>query len=570
MVTTAPGFAIVDQRPRGTTPGHGLPDILALITPEQYRLITASRGQPLIVQARAGSGKTPVALYRVAWLTYAPDNDSTIIPVDPSKVLIVMFNKALSTFVAQSLGQLKLEGVRLSTFHGWARDAVRRAYRGQIIVDNTKRPGQAVAVRLKKQLGILDALDEFVERQTVALTAWLMKQLTPYQAVTYLDHFRTLDLPVVRRLITLRQEARLACEVATSTERVRLGHVYHVLVRAIKRMTFYKEELLKFLTDDDLLAKHLSASADERAELARYQCALQGYGGTARRPGPKIAFEDLALLLRLIELKHGGFPNAQKEDDVTVYDHLVIDEAQDFGAVDLMVLLGAVSSRTGVTIVGDVNQKIIPDADFIGWDGLTAKLGIAGAAVATLEVTHRSTYPIIALADFVAGDTPTTMTPSPSGRSGPIPVLCYVDDHDKAVAEHVATLATADLATNPAAHVCVVCARPATAQQLHARLARLLANAGFPVRHGYKDAFEFAPGCTVTNLHQVKGLEFDSVIVVDPAGKLYGTTVQGRRNLYTVITRAKDQLRFVVRRALSPLLASAIECGFLGVETTDL
>ena len=219
VVTTAPGFAIMDQRPRGTTPGHGLPDVLALITPEQYRLITASRGQPLIVQGRAGSGKTTVALYRVAWLTYAPDDDATVIPVDPSKVLIVMFNKALSTFVAQSLGQLKLEGVRLSTFHGWAKDAVRRAYRGQIIVDNTKRPGQAVAVRLKKQLGILHALDAFVAQQTARLDAWLAERLALYDATAYLDRFRTLDLPVVRRLVTLRWEVHLARDAAHGTDR---------------------------------------------------------------------------------------------------------------------------------------------------------------------------------------------------------------------------------------------------------------------------------------------------------------------------------------------------------------
>src|SRR5438445_2231431 len=136
VVSTERGFVLEGPQPRVTTPQYGLPDVLALLTPEQYRLITASRGQPLIVQGRAGSGKTTVALYRVAWLTYTPDDDATIVPVDPSKVLIVMFNKALSTFVAQSLGQLKLEGVRLSTFHGWAKDAVRRPYRAQIIVAN--------------------------------------------------------------------------------------------------------------------------------------------------------------------------------------------------------------------------------------------------------------------------------------------------------------------------------------------------------------------------------------------------------------------------------------------------
>src|SRR5207245_699625 len=104
-----------------------------------------------------------------------------------------------------------------------------------------------------------------------------------------------------------------------------------------------------------------------------------------------------------------------------------------------------------------------PEADFIGWDALAAELGIEGTAVATLEVAHRSTHPIVALADAVAGATPTTMTSSPSNRPRPIPVLCHVDDHDDAVAEQIAAFATADLAVNPAAHVCVVCATIITA-----------------------------------------------------------------------------------------------------------
>jgi DNA helicase-2/ATP-dependent DNA helicase PcrA len=565
LVATARGFMLVEQHPRVTTPQHGLPDVLALLTPEQYRLITASRGQPLIIQGRAGSGKTTVALYRVAWLTYAPEDGATVRPVEPSKVLIVMFNKALSTFVAQSLRHLRLEGVRLHTFHSWALAAVRRAYRGTITLDLTERPGSTIAVRLKKQVGILRALDEFVAQQTARLDVWLATRLAQHQATVYLDQFRRLDLPVVQRLVAVRREVRRARDAAASPEQARLADVVRVFDRAIRRMTLYKKELWQLLTNRELLARHLAARTEDLRALARYQSALQGANGT----GSRIAVEDLALLLRLIELKHGGFPNAQQEDEVTVYDHVVIDEAQDFGAVDLMVLLHAVASRTGVTIVGDINQQIMPDVDFIGWEALAATLGIAGAAVATLEVAHRSTQPIMALADFVARGPATPLTASPSSRPSPRPCLLLVDDTDEAVTEQVATLATGDLAVHPAAHVCVVCATPATAHHLHARLARRLAPAGFPVRHGYRDAFTFAPGLTITNLRQVKGLEFDSVIVVDQAGKPYAATAQGRRNLYTVITRAKDQLRFVARRTPSPLLTSALTRGLLLVEPRD-
>ena len=116
---------------RGPTQAEGLPDVLSLLTPAQYRLITASRNQPVVIQGRAGWGKTTVALYRVAWLTYA-DEGASETPVDPDNVLIVMFNRALSTFVRSGLKALKLDGVNLDTFHGWALSEIRRSYRGTI------------------------------------------------------------------------------------------------------------------------------------------------------------------------------------------------------------------------------------------------------------------------------------------------------------------------------------------------------------------------------------------------------------------------------------------------------
>jgi hypothetical protein len=153
-----------------------------------------------------------------------------------------MFNKALSTFVGQSLRQLKLEGVRLHTFHSWALAAVRRAYRSKVELDTTERPGSKTAGRVKKQLGILHALDEFVRQQTVRLDAWLAERLVRYQATVYLDRFRTLDLPVVQRLVTVRREVRLARDAAADPEQTRLDYVFRVFDRAIARMALYKKE----------------------------------------------------------------------------------------------------------------------------------------------------------------------------------------------------------------------------------------------------------------------------------------------------------------------------------------
>ncbi len=558
LVASDQGFVDPGEAPARRVPQVGLDDILGLLTPEQYRLITASRTQPVIIQGRAGSGKTSVALYRVSWLTWA-DPDAAAPPVDPSRVLLVMFNKGLSRFVRATLQRLGLDGVTLDTFHGWALAAVQCAYQGDVRVSVAKHPGRQRAVAIKKQLGLLRAIQAFVERQSAALEAWLGEKLAPYDKQgQWLDRYRALALPPARRLATLRAAARQERDrAATPREEKRLAAVYQVFVRAFTRFTLYKEELLQLLTDRELLRAHLPDVSDaDLDQLATYQRALQGEGGTDRRPGPHVSFEDLAILLRLLQLKHGGLPDKNHDDKVELFDHLVVDEAQDFGAVELNVLFAAVRTRAGVTIVGDTNQKIIADADFVGWDALARELGVEGASVAELQVGHRSTAAVMRLADSLVE------MASSGGRPGPRPTLTIVSP--AARLSRVADLVRVAVADNPSAHVCVVFPSPSDVAEAVEPLSAALK--GLPVRRGYNEAWEFGAGVTLTNFHQVKGLEFDVVIAVEPSGPLYASTKQGRKNLYTLVTRAKDALHLVSSVAVDGLLAPAVEAGLIDLD----
>lgn len=559
LVAAEAGFVPRDEAPARPVARGGLDDVMGQLTREQYRLITAERDRPLIIQGRAGSGKTSVALYRLKVLT-STDPEVNAVPVDPARVLVVMFNKSLSRFVRRSLERDSLQGVKLDTFAGWALEAVKRAYVGKLEVTTKNLPEHhATATELKRQVGVLRATEAYVKRQSANLEVWLAEKLSPYDPKgLWVQRLAVLDGAPVQRLAKLRAEVARARDAAkTQRERKLLEQVDTTLKYGKDKFTLYKEDLRRLLTDRALLAEHLpTTKAADLDKLVAFQRELQTVPQTGK-VGPHVTFADLAILLRLMQLKCGGLPDKKRDDEAMVYDHLVIDEVQDFGAVDLTVLLSSVRTRAGVTIVGDLNQKILPEVDFMGWEQLAAELGVAGAQVARLEAPHRSTEAIMRFADSLVGD------PSTPGRAGRRPTMVVVDG-DRLVTQ-VAELAADVLRENAMAHVCVVGPRATGMKDLFDRLEKVPALEG-KVRMGGNDEFSFEPGVTVTNRQQVKGLEFDAVIVLDPTDRNYPANDQGRKALYTAATRARDVLHFVGASQPGQLLADAIDAGLVELD----
>ena len=559
-LVSSDGTFIYESGPKPPSSLSGLPSLAAMLTPEQYALITRSRDRPVIIQGRAGSGKTSVALHRIAWLTYASENKDAPPPIAKERILVVMFNKALSTFVGSSLKELGMEGVEIDTFAGWALRHIRDAYKSKIEPSaGGGFAGHEVAVAIKRRLGTLRALDAFVAQQEKAFVVWLRGRLEPYKALDLVDRWTALTGPIVRRLQMLQREVRQAQISARGRESERWSQVESVLKQGYDRMSKYKEDLHKFLRSEELLAGYLpDVAAEDLATLAEYQQKIQGREGSARRPGPYVAWEDLGLLLKLIQVKTGGFPHKEDAERVSLYEHLVVDEAQDFGALDLQVLFGAVRDRRAITIVGDVNQKIMPSADFIGWAALAAELGVDGGEVARLEVAHRATQPIMDVADAVLGGDPTV-----GARAGRRPRY-FREASSSEVFDRVLKLIDDHVARDEAAHLCVVCAHSPDAESLAHRLATVL-DGVTEVRFGHNQQFVFGRGVTVTNYRQVKGLEFDAVIVVEPSATFYPATDIGRGALYTVCTRARERLDLVGCAPTTILLDAAIASGALEV-----
>ena len=489
----------------------GLPDIVSLITREQFGVIARPDAGVVLLRGRAGSGKTTVALHRIAWLHYQ----------DPARfsaerTLIVMFNKALQTYISKVLPDLGVRGVRAETFHGWALRLLRQGG-----VDRPFRGDLPPAVARLKRHPAMDALvAESVDALGDKLAGWVAERL-PEGAAGVAEG---LVGSGYAKLALLRERSKKAGFGAAVEPDLRA---------AGRRLTDHARDLWALFDDDARCRRLLPAELHRALPAAREhaaRCQAEGW----------FTYEDAALLLRLGQRKAAAVPDLGCPW-AGRYAHVVIDEAQDLSTLEIASLVDAADDGRSVTIAGDPAQKILADAQFEGFEALLSRLageGRISVRLDALQVGHRSTRPIMALALAALGRAGDADLAVAAARDGD--PVCWLDPDGDAADEgawHRAAAAelVAFRGPRPMSLVAVLCKRKDEAD----RWAKGLAAAGAAdVRRAERQEFQFTPGVVVSNVHQVKGLEFDGVLLVDPAA--YGP--RDRHLLHVAITRAADRL----------------------------
>jgi DNA helicase-2/ATP-dependent DNA helicase PcrA len=127
-----------------------LPDIAGLIDPEQFALITRPTAGFVVIRGAAGSGKTTVALHRIAYLAYDDPH------IDSEHTLVVVFSPALRDYVSHVLPALGVHHVQVRTFHEWAREIRRRLL--PTLPANRREDTPAAVQRLKLHPAVITAL----------------------------------------------------------------------------------------------------------------------------------------------------------------------------------------------------------------------------------------------------------------------------------------------------------------------------------------------------------------------------------------------------------------------------
>ena len=462
-----------------------LPEITSLIDPRQFELITRPSSGFLVIRGTAGSGKTTVALHRIAYLAYADAG------VASERTLLVVFSRALRNYISHVLPALGVEGVRILTYGEWAGQQRRRHFPRLPSAERRDTPADVQRLKLHPALGV--ALEAHISSAAAAPTA--EQALDDWASV--LTHRALLEETCARE-----------APGAFST-----GQIRHI-VEWNRRCN---EELFASLAGD----------AEAEAELDP---------------------EDDTLLLQAWQLRVG--PLRGRGRRALRYRHVAIDEAQDFSPLEVRVLLRCMDTAGSITLAGDTHQHVVPHSGFTSWSDFLDRLGVQGTEVETLRVSYRSSRQIVEFATSLLGDLREDDEPPVGQREGPPVEIFRFTDRGACVA-FLADALKEVVSQEPLASTAVLTPSP----ELSAIYYRGLANSELaPLRRVEDQDFTFAPGVEVTEIEQVKGLEFDYVVLVEVGPDRFPDAPRARRLLHVGATRAVHQLWLTAIGTPSPLV----------------
>jgi DNA helicase IV len=477
------------------------------LDPAQKSAVQRPGGSAMLVLGEAGHGKTTVALHRLAHLY---QNCATRF-----RAVVIVPHAGLERLLQPLVTRLGAD-VSVQAYDRWATSQARRAF-GDIPRRESTAASSAV-LRIKRHPLVRTLLQE--------LAAGPPGRIDDDHDAPPADtraHAHRADL---QQLFGDGDRMRWLAERAGFSERMLAEILEHTHIQFLQR----SEDAYAHVDAERLVsldAKSLDAGGpDENAA--------------------SIDSEDYAVLFELDRLRalHDGVRPTRPRP----FDCIVLDEAQEFAPLEL-ALIGRSLVRAGTLVVaGDADQQTDAAAGFESWQATMRALRAPAYDTVSLDIGYRCPPRIVEFARSLRHAVPPPAT---------VPALCFADE--PALAAWLAAEAANIEEGDPGASFCIITRTHALARRLAAAL-----RGKVPCKLVLAGEFVFHRGVDVTTLDNVKGLEFDYVVVADATLADYPPTPEARRALYVAATRARHQLALACVGEPSPLSPPALPVGSRG------
>ena len=570
-------------------------DIVATIQREQDEIIRAPLPGVLVVQGGPGTGKTAVALHRAAYLLY-----TYRFPLERAGVLLIGPNRVFLRYIEQVLPSL---GEHTVTF------ATPATLMSAVTVTATDTPE---AARTKGDLRMATLIARAVSQRqralprpaTIPLGAHLLV-LEPEQTRqvvkrvkrrhgTHNERRAAFERQITRILIdewrrreALEQDEPLPDDLERQLRRERayvaaVERMWPVLTPAALLHDLFGVPALLKLAASGVLQEHewqalvrprqkrLADVAWTESDVALLDEAVRHLGRVPPRARPvnaddeaaRSVFEraledagDVDPVMRADLLDHLARWTREREDGerpdlaTRTFGHVIVDEAQDLSPMQARMIGRRVPSGS-MTIVGDLGQASGESAAR-RWEDVTAHVpSRERSRVVELSVNYRTPAEVMELAGRVLqAATPGLRPPRSVRATGEHPVVTRAAGHD--VVGAAVAAAKAEMALIETGRVAVI-APTGLVDSLRAALGLVDEVA----TNGSTAAALLEQPIAVYPVEGAKGLEFDAVVVVEPAA-IVDERRNGLRALYVALTRTTRRLHLVHDQPLPESLATA-------------
>lgn len=479
-------------------------NIVATIQREQNAIIRNEAAKVLIIQGAAGSGKTSIALHRVAFLLYRYRDT-----LNANNVMIISPNKVFGNYISNVLPELGEENISELSFDDIAANILGPKYRYQTFFEQVEsliaaNDTEAIArIAFKATNLFVEQLQFYLEQadQTCFTPSDLAFGDFYVSEEDLFSHYLSLKkLPVKKRLRTIADNL---IEKHFRNHNKKIGAAVSRQIRSSIQQMFQFSDTLT-------LYKQFYRSI--------------GHNDLFRPIGKNIIeFCDVYPLI-YTQLYFEGL-----KQDYKSIRHLLVDEMQDYTPVQYAVLAKLFSCK--MTILGDSYQSVNP---YSSSSAEKIEPYFAGCSCMELCRSYRSTIEITQLTQRILENKklipierhgePPTITVCPTQQEQLDKILQLVEEFEQSDYTSLG----------------IICKSQQQAkllfEQLHA-VHKNITLLDFESR-------EFREGIVIASVHMSKGLEFDQVIVPDASDGFFQTQLE-RSLLYIACTRAMHKLTLV-------------------------